>query len=175
MTSIAKIKKNDLEEYWRLSRLAGSYASKIEDRIDYVLRRIYQEFGGELDYWYFDGAEEGEVGNLDRNLHKDRVSGFVINLKSKPLSYEMFSKLDDGTYAEFGYSFPNLLVQLAIERGTPHRARHPCFPLECVRPSRQLHLHTSEVRGHSDFRLWMNSRVERFWSCFRRRNHSQYH
>lgn len=103
---MTKILKTDLDEYWRLSLLAGGYSGKILDRITYVLRAIYKEFGAELDYWYFDGAGEGEVGDLDSHLDKDSIHSFMIFTKEPYEGDEMFAKLDDGTYAEFGYDFP---------------------------------------------------------------------
>lgn len=103
---MTKITKTDLDEYWRLSMLAGGYSGKILDRITYVLRTIFKEFGTELDYWYFCGAEEGEVGNLDAHLDKNSVSSFMTFTKGPYEGGEMFAKLNDGTCAEFGYEFP---------------------------------------------------------------------
>jgi len=47
-----------LNEFWKAVKLRGGYETNILKRIDYILRRIYQEFGGTIKYWYFDGAEE---------------------------------------------------------------------------------------------------------------------
>jgi hypothetical protein len=101
-----KIEQKDLEEFWKYTQLAGSYTDKIEQRITYVLRRIYQEFDFELDYWYFDGAEEGQVGDLARHLDKDIVSGFITESKTPGYIEDFSIDFDDGTVADFGYGFP---------------------------------------------------------------------
>ena len=104
---MTKIAKTDLDEYWRLTNLAGSYESKISDRITYVLRAIYKEYGAEVDHWYFDDASEGEGGSLDwRHLDKDAVSNYIVHTKKPYEGEKMFAKLNDGNYAEFGYEFP---------------------------------------------------------------------
>jgi hypothetical protein len=98
------INQTDIDEYWRLHRETGVAGGKIEKRIEYVLRRIYQEFDAEIDYWYFSDAPEGDVGSLHKALGQQDVTNYII----EPMTYgkEMVIKLDDGKYAEFGYGFP---------------------------------------------------------------------
>ena len=49
------IKQSEIEDY----KIA------IEDRVHYILETIAKENNLKLEYWYVDGAAEGEVGNID--------------------------------------------------------------------------------------------------------------
>jgi len=63
-------------------------ASKLEDaiteRIDYVLKTWFEVFGAKLEYWYFDGADEGEIGDLYRYFNDDNIYGFYVEVKGCP-------------------------------------------------------------------------------------------
>lgn len=67
-----------LSEYQKLSLQAGRIADQIEKRIEFILNTIYKTYGAKLDTWYFDGAEEGEVGDLFSNLGSTEISGFTL-------------------------------------------------------------------------------------------------
>jgi hypothetical protein len=41
----------------------------IEDRIDFILKKIWEVFGYNLEGWYVDGAEENELGDLLSLIH----------------------------------------------------------------------------------------------------------
>lgn len=45
-------------------RDAQKFEGLIIDRIEFIFNAIYNTFGKRLNYWYFDGAGEGEVGNI---------------------------------------------------------------------------------------------------------------
>lgn len=54
---------------------AQKFEQKILDRIDYIIKTIYQTFGRRLSYWYFYGAGEGEVGNIP--AHALKPGGYI--------------------------------------------------------------------------------------------------
>ena len=43
---------------------AGHLEEQITDRLDYIIKTIFQVFDERLDTWYFDGAREGCMGDL---------------------------------------------------------------------------------------------------------------
>lgn len=63
---------------------ASKFEDQIIDRIDYILNTWFEVFGSKLDYWYFDGADEGEVGNLSRYFDNNSISGFYVEVNKCP-------------------------------------------------------------------------------------------
>lgn len=45
----------------------------VHDRIAYILNSVAEAFGGECDYWYFDGAEEGCVSDFLRSYNEKTI------------------------------------------------------------------------------------------------------
>ena len=64
-----------IDEWREAYRRSAKMEDTITERIDYILRTIFETFGAKLDYWYFDGAAEGEVGDLARWMDDDEISG----------------------------------------------------------------------------------------------------
>ena len=52
---------------------------KITDRIDYILGYCF----GKIDTWYFDGAEEGSIGDLWENIKYNMIEGIIIYRKGE--------------------------------------------------------------------------------------------
>ncbi len=52
----------------------------VEERLDYVLHKIYELCGVSFGGWYIDGAEEGELGNIDDMLNGDIIecNGLIL-------------------------------------------------------------------------------------------------
>lgn len=67
------ITKEFVNETLLLNNQLESKKEIIFNRIEYILKFIFKAFGGELDYWYFDGAEEGEVGDLFKNYNPNTI------------------------------------------------------------------------------------------------------
>lgn len=66
---------------WKLTKeLAQQYEEVITDRIEEVLNTFWRAFGAKVDYWYFDGAEEGEVGDLASYMNDDEICNIWISL-----------------------------------------------------------------------------------------------
>lgn len=101
-----------IDQFWEAVKLRGKYEDEIIQRIDYILRRIYQEFGGTIKCWYFDSAAEGEVGELTRYLEKDYVSGY--HTEATGVDEEMLILLD-GTIWELS-SFPTRWLAQPFEK-----------------------------------------------------------
>lgn len=61
---MAALTKEQVLEWKGAEKQAKQLKKVIENRIDHILRAIYKSFGKKLQYWYFYGAGEGEVGPL---------------------------------------------------------------------------------------------------------------
>lgn len=84
---------------WEASR--SSY-KKLEDtildRIDYILNTWFSIFGAKLEYWYFEGAAEGEVGDLHRFMSSDSIWNFHTEVKNYPDNDMIFIDRDGDEY-----------------------------------------------------------------------------
>lgn len=104
--TMTKIIKEDIAEYQRCMREAGTYGSKIEARVEYILRTVYRAYGAVIDYWYFCGSEEGQEDDLFNHIDDKEVSCYYVETQTCYEGEEMLIRLDDGDLVEFGYSFP---------------------------------------------------------------------
>lgn len=70
-----------LESYLQLRQQAGVLESQLENRITYILKKIYETFGSQLDYWYTSDAPEGDQGDLLRcwRYNNDTISDLCIH------------------------------------------------------------------------------------------------
>lgn len=99
MSNPAKLMPKDLENYYEFRRIEG----KIIERIDYVLRKIYDAFGCKIKCWWFNGAAEGETGSLSMGLNANSISNWEVELEEE-LHVDMIIMLDSAEY-EF-WEFP---------------------------------------------------------------------
>jgi len=60
---------------------AAELSEILEERITFILQRLTSIFGGVLDTWYFDGAEENEVGNLLNHLDSKSIDELCLEYK----------------------------------------------------------------------------------------------
>jgi len=103
---MTKINKTDLDKYWTAIKAVGPYHEKIVNRINYILRTTYKEFGGEIDWWDFENYD-GNAYTLEQCLGKTEVSNLDVRVKGSWRDLEeLIIKLDDGDYCEFTYGFP---------------------------------------------------------------------
>lgn len=84
MEKIVPITEDIVSEWEKHINLANKFEYTILDRITYVIRFWMETFGGKLDTWYFDGADEGEVGSLERHMGKDSVDSIYVICKPNP-------------------------------------------------------------------------------------------
>jgi hypothetical protein len=69
---------NDLPSRWEQKRgEADELEGQITDRIHYILNFIFDFESAKLSTWYFDGAAEGEVGNLRNHISGDTIYSIV--------------------------------------------------------------------------------------------------
>ena len=92
MTTKTKLTKEDLDFYKEAETRYEALKSNIVDRIDEILKFSFKTFGSKLEYWYFDGAEEGEIGPLKIDTEWGDVHGMVM----KPY-FTMVILLEDGS------------------------------------------------------------------------------
>lgn len=87
---------------WKLTQeLAQQYEEVITDRIEEVLNTFWGAFGAKVNYWYFDGAEEGEVGDLASYMNDDEIYNIVVgtvHLDSRAGSLVQPPPGNDGPY-----------------------------------------------------------------------------
>jgi len=72
---------------------------QILDRIDYILNTWFSIYGAKLEYWYFDGAAEGEVGDLHRFMNTDSIWSFYVETKNYPDNDMVFIDKDGDEYS----------------------------------------------------------------------------
>jgi hypothetical protein len=73
---------NELFKEWKFAVNRTAELSEIlEERITFILQRLTAIFGGELDTWYFDEAEENEVGNLSHHLDSNSIDELHLEYK----------------------------------------------------------------------------------------------
>lgn len=76
-----KLTNDDIQCYLDASKVFNDKKQKIVDRIDEVLHLVAATFGAEINYWYFENAEEGEVGYF-HDCDLDMEHGcFYLNIK----------------------------------------------------------------------------------------------
>lgn len=69
MKSVPVITESFLSDWKKAATVAGGMEESIVDRINYIVRTVYDTFNVKIDTWYFYGASEGEVGNLMSQIH----------------------------------------------------------------------------------------------------------
>ncbi len=84
-----KLTMADIAEYEKNKNNAIEGA--IVNRIDYIIIAIYSIFGKECKNWYFDGAEEGEIGPIP-DLNYDCIDGLICS----PEHNKFHIKLNNG-------------------------------------------------------------------------------
>ncbi len=92
-------------ENWKESKnLVLQYEEDVTNRIEEVLNIFWGVFGAKVDYWYFEGADEGEIGDLNSHMNNDEIYGIRIGLVPlDPLIGSKFTNTDvpignDGPY-----------------------------------------------------------------------------
>lgn len=100
-----KLNTKTLADYKKLRASASELENSIADRITYVLDTIYKTFGSSCDNWYFDGAEEGQLGDVNRHVDHHEVSG-IIAYSKKPSGQDMAVILNNGDEWGLDEGFP---------------------------------------------------------------------
>lgn len=78
-----KLSENTVNN-WRASYSEISLLEdEITDRITCILQTWLNVFGKKLHCWYFDDAEEGEVGDLIRHFSDEEISGMIIKMPTE--------------------------------------------------------------------------------------------
>lgn len=84
---------------WEASRSTyKKLENTILDRIDYILNTWFSIYGAKLTCWYFDGAEESEVGDLHRYMDTDSIWNFHVDVKGYPDNDMVFIDKDGEEY-----------------------------------------------------------------------------
>ncbi len=85
--------QNSIDTWRDLSSQVASWKNKITDRIEYILNRCFEEFDATLETWYFEGADEGEVGDLKAHMWDKAIWSIVFEgVRGGP--HEMLILLD---------------------------------------------------------------------------------
>jgi hypothetical protein len=83
LKKVEPIKPDVIKQWEKLATEAGKLEEKITDRMNYILHSLFEMYGAKLDTWYFDGAGEGEMGELSRYLRDDEIYGIVTELYTR--------------------------------------------------------------------------------------------
>jgi hypothetical protein len=102
---------------WELAkRIAGSYEDRVHSRVDEVLSVIHQAFNEETDNhnWYFENAEEGQIGTIDIPLD-DKEAICYVYLGPCQGTSRLKTK-----YWDYKYSIPKKFLFMKNEEITSH-------------------------------------------------------
>lgn len=94
-----------LNEYKQKQEEADWYKGAIVDRIDYILKSIFDFEGGSLNYWYFDGASEGEVGDFSYAMGDNEIYNIIT--EGNPFGKGYNYILKDGKVWKYEGSIPS--------------------------------------------------------------------
>lgn len=78
MNKVQTITQEFVDQAKQMAKEVDNSKSIIADRITYILKVLYNTFGMRLKYWYFEGAEEEDIGNLWRYLKNDYIDHLVV-------------------------------------------------------------------------------------------------
>jgi len=88
---------------------------EVIDRISYVVQKICDVFEAELNTWFFDDAEEGEVGSVKNHINSTEVYDYVIDIDNQNNIH--FIILDkDGKKLDISDQFPRRWLHEDFEK-----------------------------------------------------------
>lgn len=96
-TKIHAITPKIVMDWEQATKKASALEEEIIDRIDYILHFWFAAFGAKLEYWYFDGADEGEAGPIKMNI--DSIWNFYVEVKNFPDNDMIFIDKDGDEYS----------------------------------------------------------------------------
>lgn len=99
--TVKPINQEMVKEAEELAAKAGKLEEKIIKRLHYIMTSIFKTFNQTKAYWYFYGADEGEVGDLWRHYDPTQISVVIENCPS-----EMVIIDKNGEYWGFEDSIP---------------------------------------------------------------------
>ena len=73
------LSKREYQNWINYKNLAEESEEKITDRIDDILVRLFELNDFHVDYWYFDGANEGEVGSV--KIRHGKICDLIVYVK----------------------------------------------------------------------------------------------
>lgn len=79
MRNSKPLDKSIVENWYPTRDALDKIESQICDRLTYVLSTLFDTFGFELETWYFEGAEEGSVGEM--HIRSDYIDGIIVESK----------------------------------------------------------------------------------------------
>lgn len=97
--NIGKISSGAIVEWQGLRKRADFLEGQILDRITYIIRFWMETFGGKLETWYFDGAAEGDVGDLRHYMSGTTIHNICTICKPNPNAEMVIIDKDGDEYA----------------------------------------------------------------------------
>lgn len=100
-----KLSIEDFSVWTELNKKTSVLESTIEDRIDYIIRKIYDMFGHKIAWWDYPGhGSRGEGGSLKDSISKNEVN-FSFECESSKNFKEVVAIIEGGEWG-FESSFP---------------------------------------------------------------------
>lgn len=106
MKKIDPVTPEFVKEGRALAAKAGAFEDQIVNRIGYIMECIFELFDKKNAYWYFRGADEGEVGDLWAHYQEHCSSSIDLIVDNCP-GPEMVLILETGEDWGFSDSIPS--------------------------------------------------------------------
>jgi hypothetical protein len=80
------ITKDQIKAWEKSYQETSNLEEDIQERIGYIIGVWMKAFGGKLTTWWFDGAEEGQVGTLIDHINEDSIYSIYTQCDTEPKS-----------------------------------------------------------------------------------------
>lgn len=73
------LQKDFFEVKAKLEKELAPLEGTLKDRLEYIFKQVFKTFGDSFTYWYVDGAEEGQLGDISKIVrYGDITMDYVI-------------------------------------------------------------------------------------------------
>jgi len=90
------ISKFNFDQFITVRYKNQTYEQAIEERVDYILKCVFEAGNSRLDNWWVSGANEGESGDIFSIIHKDYISVSCLEYDCTASDYDNFKAIING-------------------------------------------------------------------------------
>lgn len=102
MEKVLCLSQHDVDSYHDMRKQIRIKEDIITKRVHYILKKIFEACEMKLDCWWVDGANEGEVGDVEKLFSvKDRITNYEVEViggtGAKRVYLKLYFKCEEGT------------------------------------------------------------------------------